>query len=472
MAWIKVPNGMWKNTQGDDYDPATYMTDAQYQAQFGSLDPEASSLMRDYYTSVDVPTGQTSGDVPVTTRQDTLVAPQPGTSWRQAVEKIMRDNGNIQGVSMIGDLTKKGYFDQFQDFDGAARAELGPWLAARQSEVSDRNDAFGINGFSQDDFWALSVLTAPFTIGASMASSGAAGAEGAAGASGVGAGAAEGVGFYGGIDSAAVGAADYGAGAAAGTTGGGMFDWLDSYDFSGMNEGLEVGQASNAFDAGPFGGFDNAAIEAADLTKFGDLQTLRTGSGNILDIVKAAAPNVLRQLGQRLTGSNGRGVLDQITGDPLGSAFNMTPFLLALAEGNSQKNDIRDITNKLSDLEGEASTANVQSMVLNPYDRETALGREQLLTSLGRRNVLGSSFGNQDLTSFDTTRKMGRGDLATKALMGSIGTRGALLDQVLRGTNTMNTNKNLLLGAGLNASARLFDQPKDPFGLENLLRAQ
>jgi hypothetical protein len=271
-----------------------------------------------------------------------------------------------------------------------------------------------------------------------------------------------------------------------GTSGGGMWELAEGGDWGAENMFAAEGVPSQAFSSPDWvnqllaetgeAGIDASALEGgfnaagSNAPWYAELPTSAQNAAQYGGNALRSGLDVLRRLVGGSSGkpgtTAGRGILDSIFNDPFGSAFNMTPFALALIEGNRQKNDIRDVTNQVQGLVDEASTANVQDMVLNPYDRETAAGRRELLTSLGNRKVLGSSFGNQDLTAYDTTRRMGRGDLATRALMGSIGTRGALLDQVLRGTNTMNTNKNLLLGAGLHASGRLFDRPSsNPFGL-------
>lgn len=158
--------------------------------------------------------------------------------------------------------------------------------------------------------------------------------------------------------------------------------------------------------------------------------------------------------GGGLGGGNGGGILGQIMNDPLGSAFNATPFLLALAQANKQAGDLNGV---LSKINGEGYT----NAVLHPYDLATGQGRTALEQSLSDRGVAGSSFGYNDLNNYDYMRNLGRGDLANKAQMTSAGLEGSLINQ-------RNTNTNLLLGAGLNASGQLFSPKKDPFGLGNL----
>src|SRR6185369_7539356 len=100
--------------------------------------------------------------------------------------------------------------------------------------------------------------------------------------------------------------------------------------------------------------------------------------------------------------------------------------------------------------------------VLNPYDMDTGIGRQNMLQDQQLRGVRGSSFGDQSLTNYDYMRSLGRGDLFNRANLASAGLEGNLINQ-------RNTNRNLLLGAGLNASGRMFSQQSDPFGLKNLL---
>lgn len=406
------------------------------------------------------------------------------------------------GAGLLGRLGNQGYFNQFSDW-GQIAQQVGDYTAAGQASVDGGDGGFG--GLLTANYVHLGNMVDDITHGklpgitgdasniwgapsketnAEISSRGAdtgpnmllhSTARNAAlmgvGSSLSGGGAAPdgSTGPYGGFDNAAVSGAEYGS-----SGGGGMWDFADQgyfgddygYDYFGAEE---YG-GSQPFVDGETGAFDQYGWDsptgdggsALDYSSPMTMQTLQNALRSSL---------MLRSLlGGGGGGTMGRGMLDSIMGDPFGSAFNMTPFLLALYEANKQKNDVVDITNQLQDLKDEVSTANVQSMVLNPYDRDTARGREGLLSSLGQRNVLGSSFGNQDILSYDTTRSMGRGDLATKAMLGKVGTQGALLDQILQGTNKMHTNKNLLLGAGLNASGRLFQQRNDdPFGISKLL---
>lgn len=172
-------------------------------------------------------------------------------------------------------------------------------------------------------------------------------------------------------------------------------------------------------------------------------------------------------------GSLGSSVMNQITNDPLQAAFNATPFLLALQQANSQGGDLKATLDKIQGLADGVSgnSSALTTAVLNPYDQATATGLGNLTQSLGSRGVLGSSFGDISLDNYNYTRDMGRGDLLAKTKLASTGLEADLLTKVLSGQNTANTNKNLLLGAGLSASGRLFQPESDPFGLKALLGA-
>jgi hypothetical protein len=54
----------------------------------------------------------------------------------------------------------------------------------------------------------------------------------------------------------------------------------------------------------------------------------------------------------------------------------------------------------------------------NTYDRNTEEQRRSLTSSLADRGVMGSSFGNMDITNFNTNRELGRGALISQASLG------------------------------------------------------
>ena len=242
-----------------------------------------------------------------------------------------------------------------------------------------------------------------------------------------------------------------------------MWDWYDNYSGGDWGDVTDLATSQDAVL-----GQDMLNLSNSQGMNLNSLWNSNTFGGPSL--LNNLSPGNLSALKSLLPGGNqGRGILDGIMNDPLGAAFNATPFLLAMAEANRQEDQISPILNRTNSLVDQVNPSAVRDAALAPYNRETASGLDRLTSSLQNRNVYGSSFGNADIANYKTTRDVGAGELGTKATLGSIGTQGALLDQVLRGTNVMNTNRNLILGAGLGASGRLFEPQRDPFGLRNLM---
>lgn len=237
-----------------------------------------------------------------------------------------------------------------------------------------------------------------------------------------------------------------GAGAASGgtaATGDGMFDWIDTLLGETGELGVDPGMLEGGFNASGSG--------------FGV-------GGGFFDPLKQFGNSILRSItgGGNASGggtgqTQGRNILGTLFNDPFQAAFNSTPFLLALNEANRQGDDLDDVLGKIN---GEAYSKSV----LNPYDMDTGLGRTDLMEDQQRRGIRGSSFGQQTLGNYDYMRSLGRGDLFNRANLASAQLEGNLI-------NTRNTNRNLLLGAGLNASGRLFE-PDDKFDLRKLFGGQ
>lgn len=253
----------------------------------------------------------------------------------------------------------------------------------------------------------------------------------------------------------------------------GMWDWLDGID---TQAGFDPGDSSmyNAplVEDTSTGAFDQFGMDNPN-TGFPD-QGFNPGGSSVLDNLKQygqkgldiynklkSIPGLSQILGAAGGGgkagskSTGGGILGNILGDPLGAAFNATPFLLALNEANKQGSDLNGVIGKIN-------SDSYRKAVLDPFDMETGQGRAAMQSDLGQRGVAGSSFGYQALNNFDYSRNLARSDMASKADLASAGLEGQLINQ-------RNTNRNLLLGAGLNASGRLFSPQSDPFDLKKLL---
>lgn len=169
--------------------------------------------------------------------------------------------------------------------------------------------------------------------------------------------------------------------------------------------------------------------------------------------------------------SRGGSILDQITGNPLGSAFNALPFGLALMQANSQKNDIAPYIQNLNNLAQQYSgnqSSYLQSLT-DPYDQLTGVNRQKLLESLNQRGVAGSSFGDQAINNFDYTAGLGRADLLGKGIAQGAQTGAGINTQAINAINARNLSSNALIGAGLNASGQLFNPVQnDQFNLKQL----
>lgn len=290
-------------------------------------------------------------------------------------------------------------------------------------------------------------------------------------------------GTAGGEASAAAGGTG-GSSSAAASGGTGMWDWLDEFVSPG--------------DAGDVGTYGTSGIESAPaptglagdqpLDIFGstpdmpgwtndastwDPQYSQPGGGSslwgkIADWAKGALPNARSLFGGGSAAAGGSAPGGMGFGT---AAFDSAPFLLSLGLANKQRNDINPYLDRLNSLYDRFSSneGGYLKSVTDPYDMATAQQHGALTTSLGNRGVLGSSFGDMSLDNQNYMRDVGRGDLLSRAINESVGAQSQLTDQAMKGINTRNAASNALLGAGLNASARLFSPQQDPFGLRTLM---
>lgn len=264
-----------------------------------------------------------------------------------------------------------------------------------------------------------------------------------------------------------------------GSLGGGMWDWLDSIDggdYFGLQPEAGGGDVLDMFgstantpgfsmDPATYGGSGdvldmfgstpgNPGFTTAPDAWNPALNITDVNSPGILDILKKYGGDAIKGLVGSGGGAGG-GTAPGIPG-PFGNsignaAFDSTPFLLALATANQQSGDLNGVLNQING-------AAYQKSVLDPYDLQTAYQRGALQQDQGLRGIAGSSFANSDLNNFDYTHGLERSDMASKAALASAGLQGQLI-------NSRNTNTNMLLGAGLNASAKLFSPTTDPFNL-------
>lgn len=144
------------------------------------------------------------------------------------------------------------------------------------------------------------------------------------------------------------------------------------------------------------------------------------------------------------------GLPSSITGGQPGGQQSTMDRLLGLAGGAAANWGALNYANNLTQPNIGAYTelynkAGDTSGILGQYDINTGIGRNNLTTSLESRGVLGSSFGDQALTNYNTQRDIGRGALGYQGI-------GTQLN-ALSGGNTMqiaqNKIKTDLLGRAL-----------------------
>jgi len=167
---------------------------------------------------------------------------------------------------------------------------------------------------------------------------------------------------------------------------------------------------------------------------------------------------MLQQLGispslaNLLAGSSGT------SGGLLGAGMSALPSYLAYnyASNLPQPNigAYTDLYNKAGDTSG----------LLGTYDLNTGTGRSQLQSSLSSRGVLGSSFGDQALTNYNTQRDLGRGSLGYQGI-------GTQLNALNGGNTTLlaqNKIKTDLLGRALGGAGNALSTSTTPTGGTNL----
>lgn len=357
---------------------------------------------------------------------------------RSAFLKALEEAQRLGRISPTDAAAKVQWYDKLEatpKFSGLA--SIGNPI----TKLQDETGLVGLAALGMTGYGALEGL-------------GALGAGGSASAGGTAAGsgftAAEGAGIAEGMSAAA------GVGGTEAAIGGGMWDWLDTLDV-GMGDVPGYGGVTPDMAMQPAGGlFDPTTADLGfgnvDFPGYGgvtpDMVMQPAAGGGLLDTLSKYGSKLYSALfGGGSEGGAGGFSLGQ-------AAFNSTPFLLALAEANRQGDDLDGVIRRIN---GDAYSRSV----LNPYDLDTGMGRTSLMEDQQSRGVRGSSFGQQSLNNYDYMRSLGRGDLFNRANIASAQLEGNLI-------NTKNTNRNLLLGAGLNASGRLF-APDDKFDLRKLL---
>lgn len=110
-----------------------------------------------------------------------------------------------------------------------------------------------------------------------------------------------------------------------------------------------------------------------------------------------------------------------------------------------------------SRLEGLYSQFNPNALA-SQYDQNTLLGRGALTDSLTNRGVMGSSFGDQSLTNFNTTRDLGRSTLLNQG----IGQQADIAKNIADMNFKSRQLKNQLYGSSLLALGNVFGGRSSP----------
>ena len=175
-------------------------------------------------------------------------------------------------------------------------------------------------------------------------------------------------------------------------------------------------------------------------------------SMNPQDAIKSA--NLLRQLGMTQEASDllrriGAGIGGMLPS--ANTAAALAPILAAISYARSQ---------------GPFNTSRMESTydqfdpsaVAYEYDQNTLAGRGALTSSLQNRGVMGSSFGNMDMTNFNTTRDLGRRSLVNTGIAARGDMAKALLDAEFKERQL----KNNLYGTSLLALGNVFGAKNQP----------
>jgi hypothetical protein len=133
------------------------------------------------------------------------------------------------------------------------------------------------------------------------------------------------------------------------------------------------------------------------------------------------------------------------------TAAALAPIIAAIAYAKNQGPfDTSRLTSTYDQFEPDA--------LAYEFDQNTNAGRNALTSSLTNRGVMGSSFGNIDLTNFQTTRDLGRRSLVNQGLA----VRGGLANNILEAQVKERQLKNQLYGTSLLALGNVFGGRNQP----------
>lgn len=164
--------GGWRNTAGDEYDPATYMSDVDYQAMLrrGRTDGLQNYLGVDPGLAYN-PNPQ-EGSLESFGAGGQGLAPTPemiAQGPQKVIDDIIRAHGGPTAAAshMLEGMMKTGYFDQFPGWNEQNNVELNSYIRAMQTGENPTT-----LGMRQSEFQTASVLAGPLMYGAGEAAFG------------------------------------------------------------------------------------------------------------------------------------------------------------------------------------------------------------------------------------------------------------------------------------------------------------
>lgn len=183
----------------------------------------------------------------------------------------------------------------------------------------------------------------------------------------------------------------------------------------------------------------NAVPAASFLGSVGLPELASSGMGDVISETGGSGfPSFLPSLGN-IFGSVGKLLPSADT------AAALAPILAAISYAKSQGPfDTSRLTSTYDQFQPEA--------LAFEYDQNTARGRDALTSSLTNRGVMGSSFGNMDITNFQTSRDLGRRSLVNQGLAA----RGGIANSIIDAEAKERALKNQLYGTSLLALGNVF----------------
>jgi len=215
-----------------------------------------------------------------------------------------------------------------------------------------------------------------------------------------------------GIGGTAVGSSAIPMGEMAGSGGGGALDALGLTNAGTSAAGMADWSLPSAVNAGllPEAGGILSGLSGAGGTAGG-------GGNSVLEALG------LGSVGSLLGGL--KGMIPGLGGFGADKALALAPVIAAIAHARSQG---PFDTSRFEDL---YSRFDPNALAYN-YDINTGLGRNALNKSLTDRGVLGSSFGNMDLTNYNTNRELGRSALVNQGVGQAEGLAGDILNAQMK----------------------------------------